>query len=409
MASENAATFLPYGHQRVTEADIQEVVAVLRSDWLTQGPAVPAFEDSLARYLGAAHVVACSSGTAALHLAMLAAGLGPGDVVVTTPITFLATANCARFVGADVRFVDVDPSTALMDTNALNDTLQRDHRHAIKAVLPVHFAGQPADLASICEFARAHGAVVIDDACHALGAEYNHDGQSARIGGCPHADLTVFSFHPVKHITTAEGGAIATSHLELATRLRRLRSHGLQKEDFCELDMARAASGEVNPWYYEMQEVGFNYRLTDLQAALGTSQLKRLPWSLERRRRLAARYSEIIRNSFDDGAVVPLSALFDRSHAWHLFVVQIDFERYAIDRATTMRRLREAGIGTQVHYIPIHLQPYYRRHCGTGPGDFPAAEAYYARALSLPMYPDLSDDDCERVVFTLKDVLERGR
>lgn len=397
---------LPYGKQHISDGDIQAVVAVLKSDRLTQGPTVAAFEEKLAEYIKAPMALACANGTAALHLAMLAARVGEGDEVVTTPNTFLSSANCARFVGAEVRFADIDTATGLMDPDSLAKVLQADRVKKIRVVIPVHFGGQPVDLACIHTLAKAHGALVVDDACHALGAEYEYENQAYRLGGSPHSDMTVFSFHPVKHVAMGEGGAIATANAELATRLCRLRNHAMQKDDFAQPEMAFSLDGNVNPWYYEMQELGFNYRVTDIQAALGISQLKRLPWSLERRGRIAALYRQLMNDSFENDVVHPLALLPNRKHAYHLFVVQIDFERLGVCRAAVMNSLREAGIGTQVHYIPIHLQPYYRKRYGTAPGDFPRAEAYYAKALSLPMYPDLTDEDCERVIRELKTALE---
>ncbi|MFQ6007577.1 MAG: UDP-4-amino-4,6-dideoxy-N-acetyl-beta-L-altrosamine transaminase [Candidatus Zixiibacteriota bacterium] len=401
--------FLSYGRQHISEEDIQAVENVLRSDWLTQGPTIEAFEKDLGGFLGAHHVVACSSGTAALHLAMLALGIGAGDEVVTTPNTFLASANCARFVGADVRFADIDATTGLMDLNSLSAVLEADRKKKIKVVIPVHFAGQPVELPQIYGLAKTHGAWVVDDACHALGAEYHHKRQWYRVGSGPHSDMTVFSFHPVKHVAMGEGGAITTHDRQLTDRLCRFRTHGAQKEQFEYAEMAFSPEGVRNPWYYEMHELGYNYRLTDIQAALGRSQLKRLSWSLERRNRLAAIYCRLIRECFSNGDIRTLTLLPDRKHAYHLFVVLIDFERFGVSRAVVMNHLIRAGVGTQVHYIPVHLQPYYRNRYGTSPGDFPQAELYYTRALSLPMYPDLSEEDIERVVRELKNALLVGR
>lgn len=400
--------FLPYGRQSITDDDIRIVTDVLRSDWLTQGPKVPEFENALARELGSSDAIVCVNGTAALHLSMLALGIGPGDVVVTTPNTFVASANCARYVGADVRFADIDAATGLMDIACLQDLLAEDTKQRIKLILPVHFAGQPIDLPRIWELAKAHGALVVDDACHAIGGEYEHAGMRCRIGDGKHSQLTVFSFHPVKHVATGEGGAVTTNDSELAERLRSFRNHGMVRdnEHFNQKEMAQSDSGEQNPWYHEMQHLGYNYRLTDLQAALGISQLSRLKGSVSRRNEIAKTYHKIIGETGLLEIVKPLKLLPCRTNAYHLFVVQIDFDSLKISRAVVMNRLRESGIGTQVHYIPVHLQPYYRRHSGTGPGDFPQAEAYYARALSLPMYPDLNEDDIERVILSLRDILE---
>ncbi len=333
---------------------------------------------------------------------MLAAGVGEGDIVVTSSISFLSSANCARFVGAEVRFTDVEETTGLMTPEELEKILRADKEKKIKVVIPVHFAGQPVDVAEISKLAHAHGALVVDDACHALGAEFEDDGKNFRIGGTPYTDMTVFSFHPVKHVAMGEGGAVVTAEKKWEERLRRFRNHGMRKEDFAFPGMAFAPDGSVNPWYYEMHELGFNYRITDIQAALGIRQLERLDWSLLNRRRIASNYTRLLAESFDDKQVKPLETKPHRTHAYHLFVVLIDFDAFQLSRATVMNRLREMGIGTQMHYIPIPLQPYYRARYGTQPGDFPHAEQYYSHALSLPMYPDLTEEDCKRVVESLK-------
>ena len=399
--------FLPYGRQQISEDDIHQVTEVLRSDWLTQGPAVPAFEGCLADYLGASECVACSSGTAALHLAVLSLGLGEGDAIVTTPNTFLATANCARFVGADVVFADIDPATGLIDPTAVVKILEDDTSQRIKAVIPVHFAGQPADLPEIAKAAWRHGARIIDDASHAIGAGYEFDDEQYRLGANPHSDLTVFSFHPIKHVAMGEGGAVATNDAQLAERMRRFRNHGIARDYFQQEEMAISPAGVPNPWYYEMAEPGFNYRLTDIQAALGRSQLSRLPESLDRRRQIAALYRELIASHFPDGEVRPLTLRHGVTHAYHLFVVQIDFEQLGVSRAVLMNKLRAQGIGTQVHYIPINLQPYYRRLYPDSMGNMPGMMKYYSRALSLPMFPELTEDDINRVVTVLAETLHR--
>ncbi|MEE9443827.1 MAG: UDP-4-amino-4,6-dideoxy-N-acetyl-beta-L-altrosamine transaminase [candidate division Zixibacteria bacterium] len=400
--------FLPYGRQHVTEADIAAVCEVLKSDWLTQGPAIVDFEHALADRLGVQETVACSSGTAALHLSMLALGIGPGDAVITTPNTFAASANCARFVGTDVYFADIDPENGLIEPDSIARILKKDTAKKIKAIIPVHFAGQPADLPAINDLAKKHGAWVVDDACHAIGATYNYEGQTYRIGNNPHSDMTVFSFHPVKHVAMGEGGAITTNLPETADRLRLFRSHGISRESKINEDMALNSEGMPNPWYYEMVELGFNYRLTDIQATLGIQQLKRLEWSLEKRRELAGIYCRLIQEEFTNGEVRPLINKTEVENAYHLFVIQIDFEKLGVSRAAVMNQLRAKGIGTQVHYIPVHLQPYYQRNCGTKPGDCPNAEAYYEKALSLPMYPNLADDDIKRVVDELVAVLMKS-
>ncbi len=400
-----SCAFLPYGRQSITQEDIDAVILVLRSDYLTQGPAIDQFEKALAKTIGAKHVVSCSNGTAALHLALLALEIGTGDAVVTTPNTFVASANCARYVGAEVRFCDIDPTTGLMDVEQLSRVLSRDEKHKIRAIIPVHFAGQPVELARIYDLARMHGAYVVDDASHALGATYADGRRQLSIGNNSHSDLTTFSFHPVKHVATGEGGAVSTADPMLAARLRQLRTHGITKSEFTFEEQAYSADGELNPWYYEMTELGLNYRLTDIQAALGVSQLSKLPESIQRRNELAKLYTELLNQTFDSKSVTPLTQHPGLTNAYHLFVVQIDFESFGKTRAHVMNTLKRSGIGTQVHYIPVHLQPYYREMYRTKPSDFPNAERYYSRALSLPMFPAMTDGDVAFVVEQLKTAL----
>jgi UDP-4-amino-4,6-dideoxy-N-acetyl-beta-L-altrosamine transaminase len=402
------ATFLPYGRQEISERDIEAVVSVLRSDFLTQGPQIEQLEGALCEALTARHAVVCANGTAALHLAMLALDIRPGDEIVTTPNTFVADANCVRYVGAEVRFCDIDSDTGLMDPDRLAEILTGDRQRKIKAVIPVHFAGQPADLESISDLAKSHGAYVVDDACHALGADYLEHGRRYIVGGNSQSDLTVFSFHPVKHITTGEGGAITTSDPLLVSRLRQFRTHGIIRREFVHDEQAFSPKGELNPWYYEMTELGFNYRLTDFQAALGVSQLARLQDIVVKRNHIAQTYSRLLASTFDRSRVRALRVRSNVTHAYHLHVVRIDFESFDRTRAQVMNKLRERGIGTQVHYIPIHLQPYYRDRYRLSPGMFPKAERYYEQALSLPMYPGLTEQDVERVVAELESVLLNG-
>ncbi|TAM59482.1 UDP-4-amino-4,6-dideoxy-N-acetyl-beta-L-altrosamine transaminase [bacterium] len=386
---------IPYGRQDVSAEDIEAVVETLRSDWLTQGPKIGEFERVVAARCGARHAMAVSNGTAALHLACLALDLGPGDVLWTTPNTFVASANCARYCGADVDFVDIDERSYNLSAAALRDKLLEARRQGRlpKAVVAVAFSGQPADMAEIAELARTYGFAVIEDASHALGASY----RGHATGDGTYADMTVFSFHPVKLVTTAEGGMVVTNRDDLAARLRRLRSHGITREPS---QMEGEAAGG---WYYEQLELGFNYRMTDLQAALGISQMGRLERFLERRRALAARYGELL-----DG--LPLSVPWqapDRNSAWHLYVVRIDSARTPRTRREVFDALRARGILVSVHYIPVHLQPYYRR-LGFSAGAFPVAERYYEQALSLPLYYGLSDGDQERVAAALAEVLQSG-
>lgn len=377
---------IPYGRQSISEEDIAAVVAVLRSDFLTQGPAVPAFERVLAQYCGAPHAVAVNSATSALHIACVALGLGPGDLLWTTPNTFVASANCARYCGADLDFVDIDPRTYNLCPQALAAKLERAaaEDRLPKILVPVHFSGQPCDMRAIGRLARQYGVKIIEDASHAIGADYAGE----KVGACSESSACVFSFHPVKIVTTAEGGAITTRDPELAAHLQRLRSHGITREA---LDMRGPAQG---PWYYEQIELGWNYRMTDLQAALGTSQMQRLDAFVARRCEIVARYEQAL-------AGLPLqrpAQLADTRSAWHLYVVQV------AERARVFARLRESGVGVNVHYIPVHLQPYYRA-LGFGPGHCPVAEAYYARALSLPMFPDLDAARQTAVVHALEAAL----
>ncbi len=401
--------FLPYGRQQINEDDLRAVAEVLKSDWLTQGPTINQFECEIAEQIGAAEVVACCNGTAALHLSMMALGIGQGDVVITSPITFMASANCARYVGADIVFTDVDPEIGLITPDLLEEALRNIPKGKAKAVIPVHFAGQPVDLPGIFEVADRHGAKIVDDACHAIGASFEVEGAVQRIGGNCYSAMSAFSFHPVKHIAMGEGGAVATNDGLLAEQLRCLRTHGIQRERFLNTEMAVAADGQLNPWYHELQQLGFNYRLSDIHAALGCSQAKKLGANVERRNELASLYRKLLAERFGEDEVAPLGVRLRVVNAYHLFVVRIDFERFGVDRASVMNRLREAGIGTQVHYIPVHLQPYYRQHGGTGPGNFPGAERYYRQALSIPMYPALTEEDCTRVVDELEKSLKGSR
>jgi len=383
---------IPYGHQEISEEDVAAVVEVLRSDFLTQGPAVERFERALAERCGAKHVVAVSSGTAALHLAALAARVGPGDTVWTSPVTFVASANCARYCGADVDFVDIDPVTWNLSASRLEEKLARAARRP-KAIVAVHLCGLPCDMKAIGELARAHGSLVIEDASHALGASW--DG--APVGKNVDADMTVFSFHPVKIVTTCEGGAIATNRDDLYEILVRLRTHGITRDP---RQMANASHG---PWYYEQLELGFNYRISDVQAALGTSQLTRLRSFVARRNELAAEYQRRLAGLPLRWQEVPSRA---RS-AYHLFVIRADWEASGGQRAA-FEAMRAAGVGVNLHYIPVHLQPYYAK-LGFRPGDFPASEAYYREAMTLPLHVGLTETQLDHVVHALEDALRATR
>ncbi len=379
---------IPYGRQDIDARDIESVLSVLQSDFLTQGPQVPAFEGAVAAWTGAPHAVALNSATSALHVACMALGLGPGDVLWTVPTTFVASANCALYCGASVDFVDIDPRRYTMCPQALEVRLEQARRDGRlpKIVVPVHLTGQPADMAAIGELARAYGVRVIEDASHAIGALH----QGHPVGDCRFSDITVFSFHPVKIVTTAEGGVATTLDADLASKMQLARSHGITRDPAL---MSRAPDG---PWYYEQITLGYNYRMTELQAALGVSQMARLQTLVERRRALAERYDKLL-------ADLPLTLPWqapDTASSWHLYVVQGDPKRHL----GLFEHLRGKGIGANLHYIPVHLQPYYRA-MGFGPGQFPQAEDYYRRAISIPLYPGLAESDQDRVVDALREGL----
>ncbi|MBM6445968.1 MULTISPECIES: UDP-4-amino-4,6-dideoxy-N-acetyl-beta-L-altrosamine transaminase [Pseudomonas] len=384
---------IPYGRQSLDQADIDAVVAVLQSDWLTQGPTIERFEQAMADRCQADFAVAVCNATAALHIACLAAGLGPGDRLWTTPNTFLASANCGRYCGAEVDFVDIDPLTWNLDADALKARLEAavDNGTLPKVLVAVAFSGQSCDMRLIAELAERYAFTVIEDASHAVGASY-----AGRPVGCgDFAAMTVFSFHPVKIITSAEGGMVLTNRPELAERLQRLRSHGMTRDP---QHMTEASHG---PWYYQQVELGFNYRITDLQAALGLSQLNKLDGFIERRRELAARYDRLL-------ASLPLtlpSPQPEAESAWHLYVVRLQLDRIKLSHRQVFEGLRAAGVGVNLHYIPVHLQPYYR-DLGFAEGDFPQAERYYAEAISLPLFPLLSDEQQDFVVEQLRRLTE---
>lgn len=377
---------IPYGRQSIDDNDIEAVVAVLRSDWLTQGPTVPAMEEAFAKRCHTSHAVAVSNATATLHLACKSLNVGPGDHVWTSPNSFVASANCARYCGATVDFVDIDPATLNLGIGNLETKLKAasDRGKLPKVVIPVHFSGRACDMAAIAQLGQRYGFRIIEDASHAVGAL----DAGKPVGNCQHSDITVFSFHPVKIITTGEGGLALTNNPDLAARLQRLRSHGITRDP--EL-MPIPCDG---PWHYQQIELGFNYRLTDIQAALGLSQLRRLDEFIARRRYLARRYAQIL-----DDLPIKLPLPSDES-AWHLYPIRVD----AALRRNIFETLQAAGIGVQVHYIPIHLQPYYR-HRGFKPGDFPAAEAYYSEAISLPIYPALTEGEQDKVCAILRGAL----
>ena len=398
--------FLPYGRQYLDEEDIAAVTAVLRGDWLTTGPMVDKFETALAAKTEARFAVVCSSGTAALHLAVLAAGLKRDDRAIVPSLTFLATANAVRYADAEVVFADVDGETGLLRAGDLEAAID-GAAGPVAAVLPVHLAGQCADMPAIAAIAKAKGAVVIEDACHALGTTYSVGGEVIPVGSCRHSHMAVFSFHPVKAITTGEGGAITTNDPQLYQRLKLLRSHGMTRDssEFENADLGFGVDGKPNPWYYEMPEVGFNYRASDINCALGMSQLKKLDDFVARRRTLVGTYDRLLGQLAP--AILPPQRVADCDPAWHLYAPRFQFQETGVARDVLMRHLQAAGIGTQVHYIPVHRQPYYRRLLGEL--QLPGAMNYYRRTLSLPLYPSLSDDDIKRVVDVLVEALKLGQ
>jgi len=395
------APFLPYGRHAVGEDDIEAVARVLRGDFLTTGPTAERFERAFAARVEAGFAASCSSGTAALHLAALALGLKEGDRVVVPTVTFLATANAARFTGAEVTFADVDPDTGLITPDTLDEALESAGNAA--AVFPVHLNGQCADMARLHGIAARHGLKVVEDASHALGTIDSSAGVATPVGSCAHSDMAAFSLHPVKTIAMGEGGMVTTNDPRLHERLTRFRNHGIvrDKARMANADLAFDSEGAPNPWYYEMPEPGFNYRASDIHCALGLSQLAKLDFFVARRRELAALY---------DAALAPLAPLVRPvarvprcTPAWHLCAVLIDFAAAGVTRAQAMARLKEQGIGSQVHYLPVHLQPYYARRYGAR--DLPGARRYYERVLSLPLFPAMADSDVERVAGALKRAL----
>ncbi|MNZ77306.1 UDP-4-amino-4-deoxy-L-arabinose--oxoglutarate aminotransferase [compost metagenome] len=384
---------IPYGRQDITQADIDAVVGVLQSDFLTQGPMVPRFEQSVAQHVGASHALAVNSATSALHIACLALGLGPGDRLWTTPITFVASANCGLYCGAEVDFVDIDPRTYNLCPQALERKLQQAEREGTlpKVVVPVHLCGQPCDMQAIHALAQRYGFKVVEDASHAIGGKY----QGEFIGNCRYSDITVFSFHPVKIITTAEGGMALTNDAELANKMALLRSHGITRDP---AQMTHEADG---PWYYQQIDLGFNYRMTELQAALGVTQMERLDQYVARRHQLARRYDDLL-------ASLPLSTPWQHPDSYsglHLYVICLRLEQIGKTHRQVFESLRELGIGVNLHYIPVHTQPYYQR-MGFQAGDFPEAESYYAEAISLPMFQTMSEEQQDQVIAALREALQ---
>ncbi len=384
---------IPYGRQDIDEADIEAVLEALRSDWLTQGPAVGAFETALSGKLGAEYACVVSSGTAALHLLGLAMGWQSGDIVITSPLTFVADANCIVYAGATPDLVDIDPDSYTLDPCKLEDRIQTHQKQGrrVRAVIGVDYAGHPCDWKALRSLADKYGFQLVADACHALGATLNDDPHYA----ARYADAAVLSFHPVKHITTGEGGAVITGDTDLAEKVKLLRTHGITKDP-------KYLEKNDGPWYYEMHALGFNYRITDIQCALGMTQLKKLDRFVARRRCIARYYDEVF--GPDDRFTTPTIAPHV-GHAYHLYPLQVHFDSLSLARAELFERLKEKDILLQVHYIPVHLQPYYRKHYGFNEGEFPVAEQFYRRVISIPMHPRLDDEDLNYISASVQEAV----
>lgn len=380
---------ISYGRQWIGEDDVRAVLKVLKSDFLTQGPVVAELERMICAHTGAKYCVAVANGTAGLHLAVQALRIDPGKEGITSPITFAASANCFLYNSLKPAFADIDSKTYNISPAEIEKTINS----STKLLIPVHFAGQPVDMESVRRIARKYDCRVIEDAAHAFGSCYRN---GRPVGNCEYSDMTVFSFHPVKTITTGEGGAITTNDGNLHRLLQILRNHGITKDP-------AVLTQNPGPWYYEMHDLGFNYRLTDIQAALGISQMRKLDRFIKRRREIFGLYNRAFRDEGD--LITPFERPGVRS-AFHLYVIQIDFAKIGKERKDVMAELRRDGIGTQVHYIPLHLQPYYKKRFGFRPGDYPRAEAFYERALSLPLYPKMTDADVNRVIRSLRKVLQ---
>lgn len=383
---------IPYGRQEVTRADIDAVTSVLESDFLTQGAQVPLFEAKVANHVGARYAVAVNSATSGLHIACLALGLGPGDWLWTSPITFVASANCGLYCGAQIDFVDIDPNTYNLCPNELEAKLVRAQRDGClpKVLVAVHLCGQPCNMEALYGLSQKFGFRIIEDASHAIGGKYKNEF----IGNCRYSDITVFSFHPVKIITTAEGGMALTNNEELAAKMQQLRSHGITRDS---AQMTREPDGQ---WYYEQIELGFNYRMTELQAALGLSQMNRLDSYVAKRHELAKRYNEQLQ-----GLPLKLPWQSPNSYsAFHLYVIRLKLTKIGKSHSQVFEELRSMGIGVNLHYIPVHTQPYYQR-MGFKAGDFVEAERYYADAISLPIFQTLTDQDQRKVVYSLRKIL----
>jgi UDP-4-amino-4,6-dideoxy-N-acetyl-beta-L-altrosamine transaminase len=374
---------IPYAHHWIDESDIREVIKVLKSDWITQGPKIKEFEKALCKYTGTKYAVAVCSGTTGLHIACLAAGIKEADEVITSPITFVASVNCVLYCGGIPVFADIQEDTANIDP----ERIKRKISKKTKAIIPVHFAGHPCDLKEIYDIAKRYNLVIIEDACHALGAEY----RNSKVGSCKYSDMTVFSFHPAKSITTGEGGAVLTNNKKFYEKLLILRNHGITKEK------SKFINSSEGPWYYEMQELGFNYRLTDFQCALGISQLKKIDKFIKKRREIAEAYSKAL--SEIDEIILPKERSYVRS-SWHLYYIRIrDFRK----RKSLFEKLQKAGIGAQVHYIPVCQQPYFKKRFGNKINDYPKAEIYYKRTITIPLYPKMRQSEIKYIIKILKE------
>ena len=385
---------ISYGKQSIDQADIDSVVGILKGDWLTQGPTVEKFEVDLQNYFGAKYTCAVSNGTAALHLIALALGWQPGDVVITVPITFLATVNCIIYAGATPVFADIDPVTYTIDPNRVEEKVKslRSKGKRVKAVIGVDYAGQPCDWNALRMIADKYELQLVNDNCHALGSSY----AGSKLYAVKYADVVTQSYHPVKHITTGEGGVVLTSHPEIDEKVRLLRSHGITKAP----DKLENNDG---PWYYEMHELGYNYRITDFQCALGSSQLKKLDSFLGNRIRIANRYDGSFANI--ENIIIP-KVESTVEHSYHLYPLQINFEKLSFTKEQFFETLKQAGINLQVHYIPVHLQPFYRNKFGFESGDFPISEKFYKQEVSIPIYPDLSSEDQDRVIENIVEYVD---
>ena len=384
---------IPYGKQSIDQSDIDAVVKVLKSDWITQGSAVETFENDLNNYFGSKHACAVSNGTAALHLTGPALGWQPGDIVITTPITFLATANCIIYAGATPDFVDIDPVSYTIDPNQVENKIKahRNKGKKVKTVIGVDFAGHPCDWKALRYIADKYDLQLVNDNCHAMGALYLGDKQYAM----KYADVVTQSYHPVKHITTGEGGVVLTNDPVIDEKVRCLRTHGMTNA----LDKLENNDG---PWYYEMHEVGFNYRITDFQCALGSSQVKKLDYFVEKRREIAKKYDEAF-SCINNFTIPQTNSSID--HAYHIYSLQIDFNELDLTKVKLFEKMKQSGIKLQVHYIPVHMQPFYQKNYGFNTGDFSVSENFYRNEVSLPIYPDLSTDDISSVVNNILEII----